>query len=241
MIETPLPLDHDDAAASIERYLADGRLLRKDWTRRDGAGRHLACLLAAAVPACGEAQDAGPCPSWLLPPWMAELVLFIDDAGTPEQWRDHVRRFVDLLRRTRVLREERWRCLEYQIRSVALLEARRWARAGMARDEIDRVLSLCLRAGAGDMRPPPEWPCPSGVLYHKETTEGVTAIAAQSVSRYATHAVAARAGFVARCAARDRCISLDAVAKAQQRACDRIIDQILVLWENEIRRAEGMP
>ena len=86
------------AIERLETYHREGRLIRHAWTGTDDQGREAACLLAALVPECGAKESSSVCPASVLPPWLAHLTPWIDDAGTAEAWPGVVTRYVAILR-----------------------------------------------------------------------------------------------------------------------------------------------
>lgn len=74
----------------LDKGLAEGRVLRKRWKsgdKRPGNGYERACLLVMVAPEVGDAGDVvAACPTWLLPPWFASLVPWMDDSGTESEW-----------------------------------------------------------------------------------------------------------------------------------------------------------
>lgn len=79
-------LTRSERADRLDQFIAEGRLLRRKWTDTDSHGRELACLLAAWSPEVAETKNPSTCPADTLPPWLAHLAPWIDDAGSAEQW-----------------------------------------------------------------------------------------------------------------------------------------------------------
>jgi hypothetical protein len=124
--------------------IAEGRLIRRAWT----AGHDRACLLAALSPEAGYAESAAACPAELMPPWLAELTPWLDDAPSEHAWPGVVRRYASLARRWHVLDGRAWD----RARIGALLAIVEEARAHAGDDAIplaaiDGVLGW-LRRGA---------------------------------------------------------------------------------------------
>ena len=120
----------------LDMYIAENRLIRQKWT--DGHDR--ACLLAALSPECGAAKSSDKCPAELMPPWLARITPWIDDAGSLEAWPGVVRRYAQLGRRWHVLTAEDWTRLDYRVRALCVREAMRHTEA--ANGDVD--MSTCL-------------------------------------------------------------------------------------------------
>lgn len=119
----------------LEDYISTGRLLRHEWSAvRDG--KQYACLLAALSPEVLDYAKDGPgaldvtdvtevtdsCPVDLMPKWMADLTVWIDDGGTGEVWPDVIRRFAATIRKSRT--PVTWARAEREIKKTLL---RMWA------------------------------------------------------------------------------------------------------------------
>lgn len=92
--------------------LNDGTLARGRWTGTDALGRHIACLLAAIVPECGEKKSPSACPAEVMPAWLAYLTPKLDDCTSSGRWPGHVRRYATVAGRWHMLDGNAWRrCL----------------------------------------------------------------------------------------------------------------------------------
>jgi len=128
------------AVARLDRAIAAGDVIRGQWTSTED-GRARACLLAALVPACGVEKTATACPAEVLPPWLAECVPWIDDAGTEGAWPEMIRDFAALLCDSASAPAELWPRLNLHWRSVAIAEA-------MAHTSNPTVLRICAEVAA---------------------------------------------------------------------------------------------
>ena len=54
----------------LNKHIAEGTLIRNQWTGTDAQGRATACLLAALAPECGADQSAASCPAEVMPSWL---------------------------------------------------------------------------------------------------------------------------------------------------------------------------
>jgi len=179
----------------LETYQREGRLIRNAWTGTDEQCRATACLLAALVPDCGVAGDAGVCPASVLPPWLAHLTPWIDDAGTVEAWPGVVTRYVAILRAWNLDDAQSARC-DYLCRALIVREARSHTTDARTVAACDTVIGLCDRAAAGDNPTSQEW----------AAARAAARAAASYAARDAAWAATAGAGFAAkaaRAAARD--------------------------------------
>jgi len=199
----------------LETYLHEGRLIRNAWTGTDEQGRETACLLAALVPECGVAEDAGVCPASALPPWLAHLTPWLDDAGTVEAWPGFVVRYVTILRSWNLDDAQSRRC-DYLCRALIMREARNHTTDAAAYTAIDTVIALCARAAAGSPITDKEWAPADAAAY--------AAYAAAEVARAAT---AAYAAYAAAYAARDAAnAARDAANAARDAAANAARDAV---------------
>jgi len=148
----------NERADRLDLFIAEGRLIRKKWHSTATDGRELACLLYALAPEVGDGKiDA--CPATLMPPWLAHLTPWIDDAGSADHWPVVIRRYAGLVRRWSVLTDADWHRLDYQCRIIALGEARaqvtidKWGVTAA----LDAVVVLLRREVAGDAPTQIEW------------------------------------------------------------------------------------
>jgi len=206
----------------LETYQREGRLIRNAWTGTDAQGRETACLLAALVPECGPREGAEACPASVLPPWLARLTPWIDDAGTAEAWPGFVARYVAVLRSWNLDAAQSQRC-DYLCRALIVREARSHTTDAWAIAACDTVIALCDRAAAGSLPPAQEW------------AAAAARAAPISAARAAARAAVARAAWYA---ARDAWYSArDAGSAAwEAEASDRMIDGVLTVLETEIAR-----
>jgi hypothetical protein len=206
--------------------IAEGRLIRRAWT----AGHDRACLLAALSPEAGAAQTAAACPAELMPPWLAYLTPWLDDAPSEHAWPGVVRRYASLARRWHVLDGEAWRRAEIAS-LLAIVEEARTHASDDARvlSAIDGVIAW-LRRGAP----------------HHESTRVRDAAAAAAAAARASAAWAARAAETAAYAAAEstafaaaEAAESTAFAAAARSAEDRIAAGVLDAIEREIAEAEA--
>jgi len=211
----------------LETYQREGRLIRNAWIGTDEQGRETACLLAALVPGCGVAGTAGVCPADVLPPWLAHLTPWIDDAGTAEAWPGVVARYVAILRSWNLDDAQSARC-DYLCRALIVREARSHTTDARTVAACDTVIALCDRAATGDAPTVQEWDAAARAGAWAATAgAGFAAKAA----RAATVEAAWAAWDGAWCAATAGATSELAAAWA---AADRMIDGILTVLETEI-------
>jgi hypothetical protein len=123
--------------ARLDSAIADGRLIRREWTEApDDRGRERACLLAMLSPEAAREEDASRCPASVMPTWLAQLTPWIDDSGSDAAWPVLVQRYASLARRWRRLSPEQWDLLAHRVRELCVRElalhmphARSWAPA----------------------------------------------------------------------------------------------------------------
>lgn len=107
----------------LNKFIAEGRLLRGLWHDTDSDGRERACLMAAMYPACGEQATERACPVSLMPGWLASLSVWIDDNGTNAKWLEHVKRYAAVIPDVVALPAERLEALSRQVRVIIIREA----------------------------------------------------------------------------------------------------------------------
>jgi len=129
--------------ASLDHAHAAGAIIRKAWS--EGAER--ACLLSWYSPEARDAQDASACPADAMPPWLAHLTVWLDDAPSDTAWPGLIARYVRVLHRLHDLAPERLARLDYACRAIAVREARAHTDRPDVLAAIDGVLALLDRGG----------------------------------------------------------------------------------------------
>jgi len=231
----------------LEIYHQQGRLIRRAWTSTDAQGRETACLLAALVPECGVMESADSCPASVLPPWLANLTPWLDDAGTAAAWPGFVARYVAVLRSWNLDAAQSQRC-DYLCRALIVREARSRTLDPQCIAACDTVIALCDRAAAGSSHTAEEWAaaCAAAWAAARAAACDATRDAARAAARAAAWAAARAAAWAAEAAAawdaacdatRDAAWAAEADvarAAASAAASDRMIDGILAVLETEI-------
>jgi hypothetical protein len=110
-------------AERLSAYIDEGRLIRKEWTGKDDAGRATACLLAVLAPECGKKRTAAACPAEVMPKWLAELTPGMDDEGSAEAWPAMVRRYASVAARWHALTAAEWAACEVRVKVLCIREA----------------------------------------------------------------------------------------------------------------------
>ncbi len=130
------PLSIADRLARLDSAIAEGRLIRREWSDAPDRGRERACLLGMLSPEAARDEDAGRCPAAIMPTWLAELTPWIDDSGSDAAWPLLVQRYAALARRWRGLSQEQWGRLAHRVRELCVRElalhmphAQAWAAA----------------------------------------------------------------------------------------------------------------
>ena len=243
----------NDLTAACDRLdaaIAADTLTRRRWTAEE-QGRHLACLLAAMVPKCGERETSDACPATVIPEWLAHLTPWIDDAGSQDRWPGVVREYACLLRASVALSSEQCQRLDFACRAVAVREERdqisKNAQIGKKAQRIaaiDAVLELLDHASAGGMVSDQEWVAARAAA-PAEAWEAVrpaaAAAAASSSSTMAAKRAAADVASAAMRASADVASAADvadverASEMASEMASDRMIDGIFTAWRTVIR------
>jgi hypothetical protein len=184
-------------ADRLDRYIAEDRLIRGKWL--DYKGR--ACLLVALAPECGTAHTPAVCPASVIPPWLAYLTPWLDDAGSLAAWPAMVRRYARLAHRWHVLTPETWRRLDYAARAICVREAVRHTTNAQSIEACETVIALCDRAASGDQPVAEAWAAAAAAakaVAAAEAEAGAAWAAAKAVAGSA--AEAARAGSAAEAA-----------------------------------------
>ncbi len=144
----------EDRVSNLDTMIAENRLLRRRWM--DGQER--ACLLAALSPEAGVAQSAAACPAEVMPQWMAQLTVWIDDNPSDAHWPEVVLRYAGVVRRWHALDVEAWRRAGFIVGAAIMRVARReepdeWG----CRDALDAMVGLFDRSAAGAVVSQDEW------------------------------------------------------------------------------------
>ena len=226
----------------LDTMIAEGRLVRDAWTE----GHDRACLLAALSPEAGAAQSAAACPAELMPPWLAYLTPWLDDAPSADAWPHIVRRYASLARRWHVLDGRAWD----RARIGALIAIVSEARTHTGDDT--RVLSAAdgviawLRRGA----PHHESTCVRDAAWAARASAAAAAAraavaASARAARAAEWEAAARASaaWASASARAARAAEWEAAARAAtdaaEDASDRMASGVLDAIEREIAEAEA--
>jgi hypothetical protein len=90
--------DIEKPGARLIAALDSDVLLRGDWTaQRDG--REMACALAWMSREVRDAEKSSACPASLMPRWAADIIPWLDDAPSAEEWPGLMRRLGVLIDR----------------------------------------------------------------------------------------------------------------------------------------------
>jgi hypothetical protein len=209
---------------TLNQYIAEGRLLRKEWVGTDKHGREAACLLAALSPEVARFCFSYACPANIMPKWLAHLTPWMNDVGSDDAWPGMVKRYAAVAGRWHVLSNEIWRELDCTARRIALENCITSHDATSSVKE--RVIALLRRAEVGGSVADWEWSTATRsaayVLYDD------AGCAAHAASRVTSHSEDAQ-----RAAARAADSSGDATT-----AADRITAAILAAIEKACDKAE---
>ena len=202
----------EDRVSNLDTMIAENRLLRRRWM--DGQER--ACLLAALSPEAGVAQSAAACPAEVMPQWMAQLTVWIDDNPSDAHWPEVVLRYAGVVRRWHALDVEAWRRAGFIVGAAIMRVARReepdeWG----CRDALDAMVGLFDRSAAGAVVSQDEW--------RRAAAEAAGAAEAARAAWAAEAAWAAGAAEAARAAG----------------AADRVADVVLDALEAAVTRSEN--
>ena len=220
--------DMEERVARLDTMIAEGRIVRQQWT--DGHER--ACLLAALSPEAGRAGDASACPAYVMPPWLAHMTPWIDDEVSAHAWPGVIRRYAALARRWSALDDAAWERARVASLIAIVGEARLHCPADEVRalSAIDAVLEW-LRRGA-----------PESERAAVSASDAAWAEAAESAAESAAVSEATRA---ATKATRAACAlaawageAAEASAASVAAASDRIAAAVLDAIEAEIERSE---
>jgi hypothetical protein len=199
----------------LDRMIRENRVSRGEWTE----GHDRACLLAALSPEAGAAQSAAACPAELMPPWLAYLTPWLDDAPSADAWPGVVRRYASLARRWHVLDGRAWDRARIGALIAIVSEARtHTGDDAVALAAIDGVLGW-LRRGAPESDRDAAW--------------AARAVAADAA--YAARAAARAAASASASARAARAAEWEAAEDASDRMASGVLDAI----EREIAEAEA--
>ena len=214
-----------DRVDRLDAMVRENRVIRGSWTR----GHDRACLLAALSPEAGYAESAAACPAEVMPPWLAYLTPWLDDAPSADAWPHIVRRYASLARRWHVLDSTAWDRARIGA-LLAIVEEARTHAGGDPRvlSAVDGVIAW-LRRGA----PHHESTCVRDAAWAARAVAAAAAARASAAWAVDAADAAARAVDAARAA---RAAVAGAVAGAA--AADRIAAGVLDAVEREIERSE---
>ncbi|MGL6351180.1 MAG: hypothetical protein ACRC2U_15325, partial [Aeromonas sp.] len=152
------------------------------------------------------------------PAGVAHLLPWIDDSGTAEAWLGHMTRLAAIADRLHLLTPQ----AEYKCKKAILLRDRKFAGGNVK--AVDSVIALLDRAIAGDIPGAKDW---------TKAQRTADAAAAAVADAYAA-AAAAAAAYAARCAAAAAAAADAAAVAARKTQADKIIDDILSIFEEEL-------
>jgi len=212
--------------ARLAHAHAENRIIRGAWTK----GAELACLLSWYSPESRDAHDAGACPADALPPWLAYLAVWINDAPSDTAWPGLIARYVRVLHRLHEIAPERLTWLDYECRAIAVREARSHTEDPPALVAIDGVLVLLDRAAAGGTVQRMAWDAAA------RAAAGAGAAAWDAAARAAAWAAARAAAWAA---AWDAAAAAPDVA-GETAAADRMADAMLTAFEHVIGEGQDI-
>jgi hypothetical protein len=230
----------------LDRMIRENRVSRGEWTE----GHDRACLLAALSPEAGAAQSAAACPAELMPPWLAYLTPWLDDAPSEHAWPHIVRRYASLARRWHVLDGRAWDRARIGALLAIVEEARTHASDdAVALAAIDGVIAWLRRGAPESERRGVEDAAAAAAASSTPAAYAAYAARAAAAARAdaaSARAVAADAAYAARAAAR-AAASASASARAARAAeweaaedaSDRMASGVLDAIEREIAEAEA--
>jgi membrane protease subunit (stomatin/prohibitin family) len=223
----------EERLARLDKAVSYNTVKRGQWT---------ACLLSQLSPEAEDANNAGACPSDVMPAWLAYLTPWIDDSGTVEHWPDVVRRYASLARRWHALVPEQWHRLDYRVRAICVREATRHTTDQKVIETCAKVALLCDRVANGGDVTSKEWAVAAaraaGAAAWAARAAAGTAEAraaraeAEAAAGAGAAAWAARAAWAAK-AARAEAGTAEAAGAA---GADRIIDAVLDAIEQEVSK-----
>jgi hypothetical protein len=248
---TAMSLTIPERLASLDRAHAAGAIIREAWEE----GAELACLLSWYSPEARDAKDAAACPADALPPWLAYLTVWLDDAPSDTAWPGLIARYVRVLHRLHELAPDRLVRLDYECRAIAVRESRSHTNRPSVLAAIDGVLALLDRAAAGGAVQRMEWKAAekaaAGAAWvaAKAAAGAAGAAARDAAARAAAEAVdawaaaEAMAAWTAAAGAEGAEAAWAAVwAAAARSAADRMADAMLAALENAItEKQESSP
>lgn len=159
----------------LQAYVAEGRILRGEWTGKDVQGRETACLMAALSPEAGEARSASACPANVMPEWLARLTPELDDCTSLDYWPEFVRDYAATASRWHALDDVAWRRVLARVTLASLEIVQPHDRAGV----VARVADLWRRVLDGGKPSGSEWvEAGCAAVSASEVAEGLESTAA---------------------------------------------------------------
>jgi hypothetical protein len=225
----------------LNQFIAEGRLIRNDWTGIDDQGRETACLLAAVSPEVTDDGNPGACPADIMPQWLAHLTPWMDDYGSEDAWLPMVKRYAAVAGRWHVLSDETWRRLDYTARRIAVEDC--LPLAGSAASAVEGVLALLRLAEQGAHVLGLEWAAAEAAAARAAARDARAAARAVRAAAWAARAAAraaeaAAAAYAAEAAAAAYAAWTASDAARVEAVADRITAAILTAIEQACDAAE---
>jgi hypothetical protein len=211
----------------FDLYLAEGRLIRDQWTGNDAEGRATACWLAALFDEAASSENPASCPADQLPQWFAYLIPWMDDKGTKKRWFGFAERLSAVLKAPRTA--DQWHRAEYAVRALCVREAMRHTDDASALEICEKVISLCGSVTSGEARNSKAF---SAARRSANALYFMTACGMESEYAARSAAAAAEAAAVSDAASYAASTAIIAGVPSLRRSiADRIIDGILTVLE----------
>jgi hypothetical protein len=212
----------------FDSYLAEGRLIRHEWTGNDAEGRATACWLAALFDEVSSSESPASCPADQLPQWLAYLIPWMDDKGTKKRWRGFAERLSAVLKAPRTA--DQWHRAEYAVRALCVRDAMRHTDDASVLEVCSKVVDLCELVAAGEAHNSKNFRDARGefALYFMTACTMETEYAARSAAAAAEGAAVSDAARGAAAAA-----TISAAPSLRRKTADRLIDGILTVLEEQ--------
>lgn len=113
----------EERVAVLRQRFEEGSLIRGDWERfnedDDDCSSTGVCWLGALAPECVDSESTLSCPREVLPPHIAHLIPWLDDAGEGDgecpEWQRRTARFVSLMERATVFHTYGWEIVDQRL------------------------------------------------------------------------------------------------------------------------------
>ena len=142
---------------NLKNMLSANRIIRGTWHAADPFGRECMCLLAALAPEAAEKKSCLVVPETVMPQWLAQLTVWMNDLGTTEAWPLMIKRYVELAEQWHTLKPIAWKRAEVRVRRAVIVNVQQFAEREVTRKLCEHGVTLFDRVLAREYPLHREW------------------------------------------------------------------------------------